>query len=73
MHRSGLRTSHSSALMRYCSAVVASGRWAASTWACNTQRRSDSAPTPTFGPIAWQAAYTDRCLVNLYLYVDNAA
>ena len=40
---------------------------------CNTQRRSDSAPTPTFGPIAWQAAYTDRCLVNLYLYVDNAA
>jgi len=26
----------------------------------HTQRRSDSAPTPTFGPIAWQAAYTDR-------------
>jgi hypothetical protein len=24
------------------------------------QRRSDSAPIPTFGPIAWQAAYTDR-------------
>jgi hypothetical protein len=36
-----------------------SGFDAASTWACYTQRRSDSAPTPTFGPIAWQAAYTD--------------
>ena len=24
------------------------------------QRRSDAAPTPTFGPIAWQATDTDR-------------
>jgi hypothetical protein len=50
------RSSRLSSLIRCCSELVAPGRWWASTWACNVHRRSDSAPTPTFGPIAWRAA-----------------
>jgi hypothetical protein len=33
-------------LISCSSANVAPGRWAPSTWACNTHRRSDSTPTP---------------------------
>jgi hypothetical protein len=45
--------------------LVTPCRWAASTWACNTHRRSDSVPTPTFGPIDWQAADTDRYFLKM--------
>jgi hypothetical protein len=37
------------------SGTTTPGYWLASTCACNTHRRSDSAPTPTFGPLTWQA------------------
>lgn len=49
------RFSRSSSLMRCCSAVVAPGACSASICACRVHKRSDSAPTPSFGAMALQA------------------
>ena len=50
------RFSRSRSLILCCSADVAPGTWHRSIWACLVHTRSDSAPIPSFGPIAWHAA-----------------